>query len=165
MCFWPINNSVMARGVGFLLGFRQYPFLKKNWPGIPVFGYCPWLYVVLVAVDAYWSVLWWLCNGLAREQKFEIFFLVLFLSTWTQKGWFQFFCCRLYVPGYRVGPIRRVHIFDRRGQSKVWNSGIFYDSTFSEVDHFFSQKNKFLIFPDNVDMGSGGVGVKVKCLK
>ena len=31
----------MARGVRFLLGFRQYPFLKKNGPGIPVFGYCP----------------------------------------------------------------------------------------------------------------------------
>ena len=28
----------MARGVRFLLGFRQYPFLKKNGPGIPVFG-------------------------------------------------------------------------------------------------------------------------------
>ena len=34
----------MARGVGFLLGFRQYPFLKKNWPGIPVFGYCPFFF-------------------------------------------------------------------------------------------------------------------------
>ena len=31
----------MARGVRFLLGFRQYPFLKKTGPGIPVFGYCP----------------------------------------------------------------------------------------------------------------------------
>ena len=31
----------MARGVRFLLGSRQYPFLKKNGPGIPVFGYCP----------------------------------------------------------------------------------------------------------------------------
>ena len=46
MCFWPINNSVMARGVGFLLGFRQYPFLKKNWPGIPVFGYCPYKIII-----------------------------------------------------------------------------------------------------------------------
>ena len=35
----------MARGVRFLLGFRQYPFLKKTGPGIPVFGYCPWFYI------------------------------------------------------------------------------------------------------------------------
>ena len=35
----------MARGVRFLLGFRPYPFLKKNGPGIPVFGYCPFFYV------------------------------------------------------------------------------------------------------------------------
>ena len=35
----------MARGVRFLLGFRQYPFLKKTGPGIPVFGYCPFLLV------------------------------------------------------------------------------------------------------------------------
>ena len=37
----------MARGVRFLLGFRQYPFLKKNGPGIPVFGYCPFFLRVL----------------------------------------------------------------------------------------------------------------------
>ena len=35
----------MARGVRFLLGFRQYPFLKKTGPGIPVFGYCPFPFV------------------------------------------------------------------------------------------------------------------------
>ena len=35
----------MARGVRFLLGSRQYPFLKKNGPGIPVFGYCPLFFV------------------------------------------------------------------------------------------------------------------------
>ena len=37
----------MARGVRFLLGFRQYPFLKKTGPGIPVFGYCPLLILSL----------------------------------------------------------------------------------------------------------------------
>ena len=37
----------MARGVRFLLGFRQYPFCKKTGPGIPVFGYCPYIYVDL----------------------------------------------------------------------------------------------------------------------
>ena len=41
----------MARGVRFLLGFRQYPFLKKNGPGIPVFGYCP-IFKYQVAVGA-----------------------------------------------------------------------------------------------------------------
>ena len=35
----------MVRGVRFLLGFRQYPFLKKNGPGVPVFGYCPIIFV------------------------------------------------------------------------------------------------------------------------
>ena len=38
----------MARGVRFLLGSRQYPFLKKNGPGIPVFGYCPLYNMYLV---------------------------------------------------------------------------------------------------------------------
>ena len=32
----------MARGVRFLLGFRQYPFLKKNGPGIPGTAFCQW---------------------------------------------------------------------------------------------------------------------------
>ena len=35
----------MARGVRFLLGFRQCPFLKKTGPGIPVFGCCPFFFV------------------------------------------------------------------------------------------------------------------------
>ena len=29
----------MARGVRFLLGFREYPFLRKTGPGTPIFGY------------------------------------------------------------------------------------------------------------------------------
>ena len=37
-------NSVMARGVRFLLGFRVYPFLRKTGPGIPVFGHCPFFF-------------------------------------------------------------------------------------------------------------------------
>ena len=38
----------MARGVRFLLGFRQYPFFKKNGPGIPVFGYCPIIMIMIM---------------------------------------------------------------------------------------------------------------------
>ena len=43
----------MARGVRFLLGFRQYPFLKKNGPGIPVFGYCPFKNYVFEQAKVY----------------------------------------------------------------------------------------------------------------
>ena len=34
-------NSVMARGVRFLLGFTVHQLMRKTGPGIPVFGYCP----------------------------------------------------------------------------------------------------------------------------
>ena len=34
-------GSRVARGMRFSLDFRVYPFLRKKWPGTPVFGYCP----------------------------------------------------------------------------------------------------------------------------
>ena len=45
---------------------------------------------------------------------------------------------------------------------KNGNRGIFYDTTFSVVDQFLPKEKMPDFFPDNVDMGRGGVGVGVE---
>ena len=61
----------MARGVRFLLGSRQYPFLKKNGPGIPVFGYCPISYVCAIFVFFLFSNIS-LCTSTFRQNAKEV---------------------------------------------------------------------------------------------
>ena len=46
-------DSVMARGVRFLLGCRVYPFLGKTGPGVLVFGYCPIIFIPFHILEYY----------------------------------------------------------------------------------------------------------------
>ena len=43
----------MARGVRFLLGFRVYPFWRKTGPGVPVFGFCPIIFIPFHILEYY----------------------------------------------------------------------------------------------------------------
>ena len=67
-CF--LTNRV-ARGVRFSLDFRVYPFLVGKWPGIPVFGYCPWLNPPLQIELSPEGVC--ICPGITRTRNFRKF--------------------------------------------------------------------------------------------
>ena len=64
----------MARGVCFSLGYRVYPFLAGKWPGIPVFGYCPFF-------NFFYT--WYLLTHFFQDLFLAVELATLLIGSWT----------------------------------------------------------------------------------